>query len=118
MLSLTQVFGRAVLCRCPRCAGAGLFKGFLALKPACTACGLPLQRADSGDGPAVILTFALGFFLIPPILVFALHSDWPMWLHSLVWSLVILGATLGSVRPAKALMVGLQYRTKPEMFEG
>lgn len=118
MLSLTQVFGRAVLCRCPRCAGAGLFKGFLTLKPACTACGLPLQRADSGDGPAVILTFALGFFLIPPILVFALHSDWPMWLHGLVWSLVILGATLGSVRPAKALMVGLQYRTKPEMFEG
>lgn len=118
MLSLTQMMVRALLCRCPRCAHAGLFRGFLALKPACQHCGLPLQRADSGDGPAVILTFALGFLLIPPILVFALHSDWPMWLHGIVWSVVILVATLGSVRPAKALMVGLQYRTKPEMFEG
>ncbi len=108
---------RAFFCRCPRCARGAIFDGFLNLKLRCPDCGLPLKRADSGDGPAVLLTFVLGFVLIPPMLVFAMHSDWPMWLHSLVWSAVIIGATLGTVRPAKALMVGLQFRMKPEMFE-
>ena len=113
---MSQIFQRSLLCRCPRCGQGRIFSGFLTLLPNCTQCGLPLARADSGDGPAVLLIFILGFLLIPPILVFALHSDWPMWLHSLVWSTVILASTLGSIRPAKALMVGLQYRNKPEMF--
>lgn len=117
MLSNTQLLLRALRCRCPRCAQGRIFAGFLDFKTCCAECQLPLQQADSGDGPAVILTFALGFLLVPPILIFALHSNWPMWLHTVVWSVVIMGATLGSVRPAKALMVGLQYRYKPEMFE-
>ena len=112
-----QLCARAALCRCPRCAEGRIFRGFLDLLPACTGCNLPLAKADAGDGPAVLLTFVLGFLIVPPVLYFALHSDWPMWLHSLVWGSLILAATLGAVRPAKALMVGLQYRYKPEVFD-
>lgn len=113
-----QLLVCALRCRCPRCGDGRIFQDFLGLLPCCTVCRLPLARVDSGDGPAVLLIFLLGFALIPPILWFALYSDWPMWLHALVWSCVILGATLGSLRPAKALMVGLQYRYKPDMFTG
>lgn len=114
--SLTTLCRRAALGRCPRCGEGRLFEGYLNLVPACPQCGLPLERADSGDGPAFILIFVLGFLIVPPVLLFARHSSWPMWLHILVWSSVILAATLGTARPAKALLVGLQYRTKPEMF--
>jgi len=117
VLTIRQLLLRAMTCRCPRCGQGALFHDFLTLKPSCAVCKLPLAQADSGDGPAVILTFVLGFLLVPPILVFALHSQWPMWLHALVWTVVILGATLGSVRPAKALMVGLQFRHRRTMFE-
>jgi uncharacterized protein (DUF983 family) len=107
----------ALLCRCPRCGQGKIFAGFLAFRPACPCCALPLQQVDSGDGPAVILTFLLGFLVIPPILLFALHSHWPMWLHGVVWSAVILVATLGAIRPAKALMVGLHYHHRPDLYQ-
>lgn len=116
-VSLITLCRRAALGRCPRCGQGGLFKGYLNLASVCPECGLPLERADSGDGPAFILIFVLGFLIVPPVLLFARHSGWPMWLHISVWSSVILAATLGMARPAKALLVGLQYRTKPEMFK-
>ncbi len=107
---------RALRCRCPRCGEGALFEGFLGLKEICTGCGLELAQADSGDGPAVFLIFFLGIVAVPPILIFALHSNWPLWLHGLVWSPVILGLTLGMLRPAKALMIGLQYRHRQNSF--
>jgi uncharacterized protein (DUF983 family) len=83
---------------------------------ACSACNLPFTRADTGDGAAVLVVFVLGFLLVPPLLIVAFHSDWPMGFHMVLDSLIIIGATLGLVRPAKALMIGLQYRYKPDMF--
>ena len=107
---------RALTCRCPCCGEGALFQGFLAFRPNCAHCGLDLARADSGDGPAVFLIFVLGFLAIPPILIFAMHSDWPLWLHGIIWSLTILGLTLGLLRPAKALTAGLQYRYRSGVF--
>jgi uncharacterized protein (DUF983 family) len=95
---------------CPRCGGGRLFAGYLTLVDRCPACGLELARADSGDGPAVFLIFILGFLVVPVALWVAMHSDWPLWVHALVWTAVILGLTLGMLRPAKAYVVGLQYR--------
>lgn len=34
----------------------------------------------------------------------------PMWVHMVVWPLVILGAVTLTLRPVKALMIALQYR--------
>jgi uncharacterized protein (DUF983 family) len=34
----------------------------------------------------------------------------PLWLHAIVWSIVILGGTMALLRPLKATMVALQFR--------
>lgn len=107
----------ALRCRCPRCGAGALFTGFLDLRQNCAVCDLELAKADAGDGPAVFLIFLLGIVVVPPILIFALHSTWPLWLHALVWSPLILGLTLGMLRPAKAMMVGLQYRHRQNAFK-
>lgn len=105
-------------CVCPRCGVGRLFAGFLEVVPRCESCGLELARSDSGDGPAVFLVFVLGFLVTPVALWVAMTWTWPLWLHAVVWSVVVLGLALGLLRPAKAFVLALQYRHRPEDFEG
>ncbi len=105
-------------CACPRCGRGKLFKGFLTVKDTCDVCGLELSRHDSGDGPAVFLIFILGFLVVPVALWVSMTVEWPLWLHTIVWSVVILGLALGMLRPAKAYVVALQYRYRRNELEG
>ncbi|WP_264655093.1 DUF983 domain-containing protein [Azospirillum canadense] len=104
-------------CACPRCGRGKLFKGFLTINERCSVCGLNLARQDSGDGPAVFLIFILGFLVVPVALWVSMTVDWPLWLHAIVWSIVILGLALGMLRPAKAYVVALQYRHRRDELE-
>lgn len=104
-------------CACPRCGRGRLFAGFLTVVETCEVCGLELARHDSGDGPAVFLIFILGFLVVPVALWVAMSVEWPLWLHAVVWSAVVLGLALGMLRPAKAAVVALQYRHHRNDFE-
>ncbi len=99
-------------CKCPRCARGALFAGFLSVPERCSACGLDLGKADSGDGPAVFIIFILGFLVVPLALLFEAKVEPPMWLHVMVWPVVILGGSLALLRPMKGLLIALQYRNK------
>lgn len=117
MAKAAALFRCALACTCPRCGQGALFKGFLDVQPCCAVCGLTLAKNDNGDGPAVFLIFILGFALVPLALAVAMQVDWPLWLHAVLWGSIILGATLGMLRPAKALTIALQYHHRPEAFE-
>ena len=65
---------------------------------------------DSGDGPAVFLIFILGFVVVPLALWASSAVGLPRWAQSLFWGVVILGLTVGMLRPAKALVLALNYR--------
>ena len=56
---------------------------------------------DSGDGPAVFLIFVLGFLVVPLAIWASNVVDLPLWLQGLFWGVVILGLTIGMLRPAK-----------------
>ena len=73
--------------------------------------------ADSADGPAVFLIFVLGFTLVPLALGLEVLFAPPLWVHGVLWSVVTLGLTLGSLRPLKACVLALQYRYRPEDFK-
>lgn len=107
----------ALSCRCPRCRKGALYKGFLTTVESCEKCGLAIARNDNGDGPAVFLIFILGAVLVPLALVVAMHVNWPLWVHGLLWGTLIVGCTLGMLRPAKALTMALQFRYRPEAFQ-
>lgn len=99
-------------CKCPRCAQGDLYKpGFLNLsfQTACPACGLELARNDNGDGPAVFLIFILGALLVPLALFVDHVFQPPLWLHAMIWTAAALGLTLGLLKPAKALVITLQF---------
>lgn len=96
-------------CKCPRCGRGALFDGYLTVARACSVCGLDLQKADSGDGPAVFIIFILGFLIVPLALLFESLVEPPLWVHLLLWPPVVLGGALALLRPMKGLLIALQY---------
>jgi len=103
-LALTQ--------KCPRCGQGDLYQpGFsLSLRPACPSCGLDLSKSDAADGPAVFLIFILGFLLVPAALLVESLFHPPLWVHGVVWGIVLLGLTIGALRPIKAYVIALQFK--------
>ncbi|MGE3769747.1 MAG: DUF983 domain-containing protein [Bdellovibrionales bacterium] len=84
---------------------------------ACPACGLDLTKLERADGPAVFLIFILGAVVTPMAIFVGMATDWPMWLHALIWSVVVLAGTLGLLAPAQSLVMHIQYRQQPELFK-
>lgn len=99
-------------CKCPRCGRGALFDGYLTVAESCTACGLDLRKADSGDGPAVFIIFILGFLIVPPALIFEALVAPPLWLHMVIWPPLVVVGTLALLRPMKGLMIALQFHHK------
>lgn len=102
----------AFRCRCPKCQEGALFRSFWSqeLNDKCPSCDLDLADSDVGDGPAVFLIFILGFGLVPLALwVDALLAP-PLWVHGVLWLVVALGFTLGSLKPIKSYIIALQYK--------
>jgi uncharacterized protein (DUF983 family) len=103
-------FRTGLTCRCPRCGEGRLYAGFLKVAPRCEVCDLDLEFADSGDGPAVFVIFAVAPIVI--VLAFiteALFHPAP-WMHLVLWIPTILVLTLLFLRPFKATMIALQYQ--------
>lgn len=99
-------------CRCPRCAGAPLFRGFLTIQDSCPACGLDYAKVDSGDGPAVFIILIVGLVVVGLALWVELTWSPPEWVHLLLWTPVTLVLSLLLLRPFKATLIALQYRHK------
>jgi len=119
-LSATPPSGRAPVspwrtglsCRCPRCGEGPLFGGFLKIAENCRACGQSFAGADPGDGPAFFVMFLVGAIVVAGAVVLEIAASPPYWLHLVLWapSVFILSAIF--LRPAKALLVALQYKNR------
>ena len=105
-----SVLSTGLACRCPRCGRGRLFNGFLTVVPACESCGLDLSGADSADGPAVFIIMIVGALVVPLALLTEHWFSPPIWVHMILWGPLILGASLGLLRPAKAIMIALQFK--------
>jgi uncharacterized protein (DUF983 family) len=96
--------------RCPRCGQGQIFDGYLGLKPECRACGLDLGFADSGDGPAFFVMSITGVIAVVSAFIVRFGFGAPMGAALLVSVLVAIIVTFAALRPAKGLMIGLQYK--------
>ncbi len=100
--------------RCPHCGQGRLFRGFIDVAPRCTVCGLDYGFSDTGDGPAVFVSFGALIVVIGLALIIDAAYEPPIWLLMLILLPLVLILCLGSLRPIKGLMIGLQYRNKAE----
>lgn len=95
---------------CPRCGQGHLFDGYLTLRPACEVCGLDFAFADAGDGPAFFVMSIVGVIVVALAMFVEFTFEPPIWLHMLLWLPLTCILAFGMVRPAKGLMIVLQYR--------
>jgi len=100
--------------RCPRCGEGRLFKGFLDVAPRCTACGLDFSFADAGDGPAVFIMMIVGFIVVGLALFVEFTFSPPYWVHAILWIPLVIGLSLGLLRPLKGFLIAQQYRHRAE----
>ena len=103
---------RGLRCRCLRCGEGKLFTGFLTLAPGCDRCGSDYSFADSGDGPAFFVMSISGLIVVASALTVEVLYRPPYWLHAALWLPLILITTIAPLRPAKGLMIALQYHHK------
>lgn len=104
------VLWRGLRGRCPRCGDGRLFTGFLDIVAACPACGLGFAGHDAGDAPAVAGVFVLGFAVVGLALITEIAFAPPLWVHAVLWTPLVLGGSIGLLRPLKGVAVALQYR--------
>jgi uncharacterized protein (DUF983 family) len=111
---LGEMVRRGLAGHCPRCGQGALFSGFLKVAPRCEHCDLDFQFADSADGPAFFVMSFAGFVVVAAALVVEVIYQPPYWLHAMLWIPLILAVTLLPLRPAKGLLIALQYHHKAE----
>jgi len=98
--------------RCPRCGEGRIFDGYIAVRPACGACGLDNSFADSADGPAVFVMLIIGFIVVGLALWLEVNHGPPLWLHFLLWVPLTLALCLPTLRWLKGIMIALQYTNR------
>ncbi len=112
------VLKAGVLSRCPRCGRGRLFAGYLRVAERCANCGFALREHDSGDGPAVFVMFVVGAVTVALALWLELAHAPPYWLHVVLWGPAVILGSLALLRPAKAILIALQYRHRAAGFGG
>ena len=105
-----SVLKAGLLFRCPRCGRGKLFAGYLRVARRCNACSLDLEPHDSADGPAVFVMFVVGAVVVALAFWLEFTHAPPYWLHAVLWLPAITIGSLVLLRPAKALLIALQYR--------
>ena len=96
--------------RCPRCGEGALYDGFLNVADGCTACGLDYSGQNSGDGSAFFIIMIVGFVVVGLALALEGMFAPPVWLHMVLWLPLSLILTLAMMRPAKGILIALQYK--------
>ena len=95
---------------CPACGQGQLFKSVIGFADGCTHCGLDYRQFNVGDGPAALLVMAVGAIVVPAALTLHFKVHPPLFVHLLLWPLVILALTLGGLRVAKAGLLASEHQ--------
>lgn len=98
--------------RCPKCGKGPLFERGLAVREACPSCGQSYAFADSGDGPAVFAILLLGAVSLGGALFVEFRYEPPVWVHLVLWGVMIPLLAFASLRILKGLLINLQYANK------
>jgi uncharacterized protein (DUF983 family) len=95
--------------RCPRCGKGRLFGGLLAYRDGCSVCGLDFRGFNVGDGAASFLILIVGAVVTGLALWLELAVEPAWWVHVVLWVPLTLMLSIGLMRLAKGLLLGIEY---------
>ena len=97
---------------CPDCGQKTLFAGAVNFSDKCNRCGLDYTAFNVGDGPAALLTMAIGALIIVAAINLEIAFHPPFWLHALIWVPVTAIMVVLSLRFAKGALLIAEHRNK------
>jgi uncharacterized protein (DUF983 family) len=97
---------------CPQCDARALFDGPTNFSAQCRRCGLGYTKFNVGDGPAALLTMAIGALIIVLALIVDTAFRPPFWVHAVIWVPVTAGLVVILLRFTKAALLILEYRNQ------
>jgi uncharacterized protein (DUF983 family) len=97
---------------CPRCGQGKLYSGVLKIKPACSNCGLDFAAFDVGDGAVVFVVMFANIIVLGGALAFENSFQPPLWLHILIWPIVIIVLCVWLTRLIKGVILAHHYVRK------
>jgi uncharacterized protein (DUF983 family) len=95
---------------CPQCGARSLFDGVIRFAPRCRSCGLDFARFNVGDGPAVFITLIVGAVIVGLAIWVETAFAPPLWVHIVLWTPLILAASLWGLRVGKAAMLTAEFQ--------
>lgn len=103
---------------CPDCGAKTLFEGIATFAPRCRVCGLDFARYNVGDGPAAFLTTVIGTIVVILAVIVEFSFEPPWWVHPLLWTPLIVIATVLGLRVTKAALLIAEHRRKARAATG
>ena len=87
-----------------------MFSGFLKVVERCAVCGFDFTRLNTGDGAAIFVMQIAGGLVVFGALFVQIAYDPPIWAMLVVALPLVVGLSLGLMRPGKGVMIALQMR--------
>ncbi len=97
---------------CPECGAKTLFAGTTKFSERCESCGLDYAAFNVGDGPAALLTMAIGALVIILAIIVDTIFRPPFWVHIIIWVPFTAATTVASLRVAKGALLALEHRNR------
>ena len=97
---------------CPECGAKTLFAGTARFADRCGNCGSDFSSFNVGDGPAALLTMAIGALVIVLAIIVDAAFRPPFWFHVIIWVPFTVAVTVASLRGAKGALLALEYRNR------
>lgn len=102
---------------CPDCGAKTLFSGPVRFSDRCDKCGIDYSAFNVGDGPAALLTMAIGALIIVAAINLEIAAHPPFWVHALIWVPVTVILVVLSLRFAKGALLVAEHRNKAKEGE-
>lgn len=97
---------------CPECGAKTMFAGTARFADRCSNCGLDYSSFNVGDGPAALMTMAIGTLVIFLAIIVDAAFRPPFWVHIIIWVPFTVAITIGSLRVAKGALLALEHRNR------
>ena len=108
---------RGFRCRCPRCGQGKLFRAFLKVDDACSACGLDFSPHRADDLPAYLVIVIVGHIVVPLALMIETNYSPPVALQLAIYLPLTLILSLVLLQPVKGAVVGMQWALRMHGFD-
>lgn len=107
MPGMVDALRRGFQGRCPACGKTRMFRGYLRVTEACSACSAPLGLARADDAPPYFTIVAVGHVVVPGMLMLERAYSPPLWVHTAIWVPLTIAMALALIRPIKGMTVGV-----------